>query len=172
MDWAAYGLENDIGFGGELLQVCNAVEGPKNGLEPQLFEGLGLFGGAKEDGDLVVRPFGVLNEIGEGAAADETWPKGDERLTARERSLANGKATHVPVAPMKRMVGMSHSECGLGDGRDGPCVVNCILWHPMTFISRWNWTVLTKREDSHEHLCDRRVIRGDSSVDAGIPAST
>jgi len=71
-EWT-YGLENDIGSSSELLQIRNIVEGPKNGLEPQLLEGLGLFGRAKEDGDLVVGSPGVLDEVGKGVAANVAW---------------------------------------------------------------------------------------------------
>ena len=69
----AYDLENDIGSSSELFQVHNIVEGSKNGLESQFFKGLGLFGGAKVDGDIVLGPFWVLDELGEYAAANVAW---------------------------------------------------------------------------------------------------
>ena len=74
MGEGAYGLEYDIRFSGELLQIHNVIEGPKNGLEPQLFKGLGLFGGAKENGDLVFGSPGVFYEMGKGAATNVAWP--------------------------------------------------------------------------------------------------
>ena len=76
----AYGLEYDIRVGGKFLQIRNIVEGPKNCLEPQRFKGLGLFGRAKEDRDLVVGSPGALDEMGKGAAANVSWPTGNEHL--------------------------------------------------------------------------------------------
>jgi len=49
-----YGLENDIGFRGQPLQVRDIVEGSKNRLESQFFKALGLLCRAKVDSDLVV----------------------------------------------------------------------------------------------------------------------
>ena len=72
-DWGAYGLEHGIGLSSELLQIGNVVERPKDGLESQLFEDLGLFGRAKVDGYFVFGPLWVLDEVGEGAAADVAW---------------------------------------------------------------------------------------------------
>lgn len=76
----AYGLEYNIRFSSELLQIHDIVERPKHCLEPQLFKGLGLFGRAKEDGDLVLASPGMLDEMGEGAAANVAWPTDNERL--------------------------------------------------------------------------------------------
>ena len=68
-----YGLENDIKFRGQPLQVCDIVEGPKNGLESQFLKPLSLLGRTKVDGDLVVGPSGVLDEMGEDSASNVTW---------------------------------------------------------------------------------------------------
>ena len=68
-----YGLENDIRFRGQPLQVPDVVEGSKNSLESQLFKALSLLGRAKMDSDLVVGDFGVLGEMSEGSSSNVTW---------------------------------------------------------------------------------------------------
>jgi len=67
------GLENDIGFRGQLLQVRNIIEGSKNRLESQFFKALSLLGRAKVDSDLVLGFFGVLDEMSEDSASNVTW---------------------------------------------------------------------------------------------------
>lgn len=68
-----YGLENDIGFRGQLLQVCDIVEGSKNRLESQFLKALGLLGRPKVDSDLIVGSLGMLDEMSEDGASNVTW---------------------------------------------------------------------------------------------------
>jgi hypothetical protein len=67
-----HGLEDDVRFGSILLQIREIIEGAKRGLESQFFKPLSLFGRAKVDGDLVVGPLGVLDEMCEDSASNVT----------------------------------------------------------------------------------------------------
>ena len=56
-----------------LLQIRYIIERAKSGLKSQFLKGFGLFGRAKVDGDLVIGPLGVFDEMCEDSASDVTW---------------------------------------------------------------------------------------------------
>jgi hypothetical protein len=56
-----------------LLQIRHIIERAKRGVESQFLKGFGLFGRAKVNGDFVVGPLGVLDEMCENSASDVTW---------------------------------------------------------------------------------------------------
>jgi len=104
-----YGLENDIRFRRQLLQARDIVEGSKGHLESQPFKTRSLLGRAKVDGDLVVGSSGVLDEMSEDSASKVTWSiqTSDEQSAPDNRqNTVDGETAYIPVAPMKRMLGM------------------------------------------------------------------